>query len=69
MACAILAESMPDSAWRLCGYSNESAVTKARLAMLRYLDCPIDGARIHRLLDLVQAEMPYLLEKLVVPEK
>lgn len=68
VACAILGETIPE-AWILCGYAKRTAMDHARLAMLRYLDCPIDGARIHRLLDLVAAEMPWLLEKLVVPEK
>ena len=68
VACAILAETKT-KAWRLCGYKTEVSEIKAKRAIVRYLDCPIDGARIHRLLALVSAEMPWLLEKLVVPEK
>jgi hypothetical protein len=67
VVCVVLGETMPDAWWH-CGYRSTSNQTRAGEAVMRYLDCPVDGARIHRLLDLVQAEMPWLLEKLVVPK-
>jgi hypothetical protein len=67
VACAILSETVPD-AWRACGYRSENSQRAARCAMVQYMDCPVDGARIHRLVDLVRAEMPHLLAKLVVPD-
>jgi hypothetical protein len=49
-------------------YNGNGTLARLRRIVSEKMDCPVDGARIHRLIDLVRAEMPHLLAKLVVPD-
>jgi len=67
-ACAVVLGETCSNAASLMKYNGNGTLARLRRIVSEKMDCPVDGARIHRLIDLVRAEMPHLLAKLVVPD-